>query len=156
MWVCGLEACRFLGGNDGAVQKYGYSRSESRAMALEDFGPREDVPRLREALRTLTPNDRMIGIWRHKKKDGTLFDVEVLSTEVTILTRRARLSLSNDVTERLRADRHRATEIAVTRVLIDAKSFVEAAPQAIAAICQARSEERRVGKECRSRWSPYH
>src|SRR5471030_1704439 len=24
------------------------------------------------------------------------------------------------------------------------------------AVVQARSEERRVGKECRSRWSPYH
>ena len=24
------------------------------------------------------------------------------------------------------------------------------------AIREARSEERRVGKECRSRWSPYH
>ena len=23
-------------------------------------------------------------------------------------------------------------------------------------ICDERSEERRVGKECRSRWSPYH
>ena len=23
-------------------------------------------------------------------------------------------------------------------------------------LIQARSEERRVGKECRSRWSPYH
>ena len=23
-------------------------------------------------------------------------------------------------------------------------------------ICANRSEERRVGKECRSRWSPYH
>src|SRR2546430_12443853 len=23
-------------------------------------------------------------------------------------------------------------------------------------ICSGRSEERRVGKECRSRWSPYH
>src|SRR2546427_12795267 len=23
-------------------------------------------------------------------------------------------------------------------------------------LCDARSEERRVGKECRSRWSPYH
>src|SRR5256885_2390840 len=23
-------------------------------------------------------------------------------------------------------------------------------------ICSTRSEERRVGKECRSRWSPYH
>ena len=26
----------------------------------------------------------------------------------------------------------------------------------IPAMEQARSEERRVGKECRSRWSPYH
>src|SRR5690242_1956536 len=23
-------------------------------------------------------------------------------------------------------------------------------------LCEVRSEERRVGKECRSRWSPYH
>ena len=27
---------------------------------------------------------------------------------------------------------------------------------AIVAALAARSEERRVGKECRSRWSPYH
>ena len=26
----------------------------------------------------------------------------------------------------------------------------------IKAKCHVRSEERRVGKECRSRWSPYH
>ena len=26
----------------------------------------------------------------------------------------------------------------------------------IVAVCLLRSEERRVGKECRSRWSPYH
>ena len=26
----------------------------------------------------------------------------------------------------------------------------------IAAVLEGRSEERRVGKECRSRWSPYH
>ena len=25
-----------------------------------------------------------------------------------------------------------------------------------AVVCSLRSEERRVGKECRSRWSPYH
>src|SRR5258708_24555505 len=29
-------------------------------------------------------------------------------------------------------------------------------PESIHAICEDRSEERRVGKECRSRWSPYH
>ena len=26
----------------------------------------------------------------------------------------------------------------------------------VAVVLAARSEERRVGKECRSRWSPYH
>ena len=29
-------------------------------------------------------------------------------------------------------------------------------PQSLAVSCQCRSEECRVGKECRSRWSPYH
>ena len=28
--------------------------------------------------------------------------------------------------------------------------------QIISSLKKARSEERRVGKECRSRWSPYH
>ena len=137
MWVFDVESLRFLDVNDAAVETYGYSRSEFLSMTLDEVSPRDDVPRLREALRTLKPSDRMIGIWRHRKKDGTTFDVEVLSSEVTILTRRARLALMNDVTERLRADRHRATEIAVTRVLIDAKSFPDAAPKVLAAICEA-------------------
>ena len=33
-----------------------------------------------------------------------------------------------------------------------AQGLIERASHALA----ARSEERRVGKECRSRWSPYH
>src|SRR2546430_15688013 len=37
------------------------------------------------------------------------------------------------------------------RLLRSADDAVQAAQSA-----QARSEERRVGKECRSRWSPYH
>ena len=32
----------------------------------------------------------------------------------------------------------------------------EKVKKAIARLLEARSEERRVGKECRSRWSPYH
>ena len=34
--------------------------------------------------------------------------------------------------------------------------FVGTKRQASAPLTAARSEERRVGKECRSRWSPYH
>ena len=37
------------------------------------------------------------------------------------------------------------------------KAYVEAGSQIVyAPTFGARSEERRVGKECRSRWSPYH
>src|SRR5256885_11123498 len=35
-------------------------------------------------------------------------------------------------------------------------TFVGASADAYVFTCEARSEERRVGKECRSRWSPYH
>src|SRR2546422_2161995 len=42
----------------------------------------------------------------------------------------------------------------VQREEVDALRFIEEA--AVALIGLARSEERRVGKECRSRWSPYH
>ena len=37
------------------------------------------------------------------------------------------------------------------RYVIDAKSIM-----GIFSLDLSRSEERRVGKECRSRWSPYH
>ena len=35
-------------------------------------------------------------------------------------------------------------------------NFGDFAIQALAPAYVTRSEERRVGKECRSRWSPYH
>ena len=50
-------------------------------------------------------------------------------------------------------------------VAIAAPIYAQTCAQADAALAQAytqmkegttRSEERRVGKECRSRWSPYH
>ena len=44
------------------------------------------------------------------------------------------------------------------RVLLVAagKAAWQMAHAAVEALGRVRSEERRVGKECRSRWSPYH
>ena len=39
-------------------------------------------------------------------------------------------------------------------VVVDAGEVV--GNQVLSSVAGARSEERRVGKECRSRWSPYH
>ena len=63
----------------------------------------------------------------------------------TILMQRAVDVLPDDSPELLQ---HRVMEQAEWRIL----------PQAVEDLCRSaeRSEERRVGKECRSRWSPYH
>ena len=41
-------------------------------------------------------------------------------------------------------------------VVEDGSTFEENAMIKATEIAKIRSEERRVGKECRSRWSPYH
>ena len=46
--------------------------------------------------------------------------------------------------------------ILVTGVLTEASIAFAAARIAQEQGADVRSEERRVGKECRSRWSPYH
>ena len=53
------------------------------------------------------------------------------------------------------ADEDRARTVRLSA--LTAPEYVDwiAAGDAVA-ILPARSEERRVGKECRSRWSPYH
>src|SRR3712207_731328 len=41
-------------------------------------------------------------------------------------------------------------------VLDEVERLVESGTKQVTLLGQTRSEERRVGKECRSRWSPYH
>lgn len=144
MWICDLERFRFLDVNDAALQHYGYTREEFLRMTIEDIGPEEDMTRLRAALRDLRSDDRLFGIWRHRKKDGGVFDVEVMANEVFLQGKRARLVLVHDVTERVRAERHRAAETAVTRILRDSSTFEEAGPKLLAAIGAA--EEWSVGE----------
>src|SRR3712207_9165168 len=59
--------------------------------------------------------------------------------------------------ERLRSDLDRSLEMAVSDPLTGLRNrrFVQRHLEA-ALRAGDRSEERRVGKECRSRWSPYH
>ena len=39
------------------------------------------------------------GVWRHRKKDGTIFDAEIISNEISLNDVAARLVISRDVTQ---------------------------------------------------------
>jgi PAS domain S-box-containing protein len=102
-WVFDSETLAFRTVNDAAIAQYGYSREEFLRMTLEDIRPEEDVPRL--GSRLLEIQDRGGATpWRHRKKDGTLIDVEVVSHPVFFDTRPGRLVLVVNITERKRAE----------------------------------------------------
>jgi diguanylate cyclase (GGDEF)-like protein/PAS domain S-box-containing protein len=103
MWVYDLETLSFTAVNDAAVAHYGFTRDEFLMLSIADIRPAEDVPALMAALHDLD-NRRGARQFRHRKKDGTVIDVEVTSFEFVSGGRPSRLVISQDITERKRAD----------------------------------------------------
>ena len=105
MWVFDLETLRFLAVNDAAIQHYGFSRDEFLAMTITEIRPPDEVPRLLEnILRVQNDGVDEAGVWKHRKKDGALIDVEITSHTLEFAGRQAEVVLAYDVTERLRAE----------------------------------------------------
>jgi PAS domain S-box-containing protein len=105
MWVYDLETLMFLDVNDAAVAHYGYSREAFRAMSMLDIRPPEDIPRFMLRLAEVRNSDvRDAGLWRHRRKDGTLIEVEVSAHTLEFGGRPAQIVHISDVTERRRAE----------------------------------------------------
>jgi PAS domain S-box-containing protein len=108
MWICDYETQRFLLVNDAAVEHYGYSREELLSMTLKEIRPAEDLALLSVALRNEAESGGAgkgtRGIWRHRKKNGQIIDVEVTGNELQFQGRRARLGLAYDITERRQSE----------------------------------------------------
>ena len=98
-------------------------------------------------------------------RGGTVYDgTGAPGRAVDVLVDNGRIALVGDV-EAGDAEEIDAAGLAVAPGFVDLHSHSDYTllvdPRATSAIHQGvtlevRSEERRVGKECRSRWSPYH
>ena len=130
MWVYDIETLSFLAVNSTAVGHYGYSQEEFLAMTLKDIRPPEDIPALMEDLSEKTDDANNSAEWRHRKKDGTLIDVEITSHELIWIGRLAKLVLINDITKRKDAEKHLAQMEGRYRGLL------EAAPDAMVVVNQ--------------------
>ena len=104
MWVYDLATLRFLAVNDAAVRHYGYSRAEFLDMTIMDIRPAEDVPLLEKYLSAEPPEVDHAGEWRHKKKDGTIINVNVTASRLNFGGRAAEFVLVRDVTEQKKAE----------------------------------------------------
>ena len=101
--------------SSAAARAYGYTVEEFLQMTLYDLIPEADRDVIRayleDELAGPHPGPVFSHAWRHLRKDGTIFEVEVTSDDVILGDRECRIALCLDVTERNRA----AAEIAAAR-----------------------------------------
>jgi PAS domain S-box-containing protein len=101
-WVYDRETLRFLAVNDAAVRKYGYSRAEFLTMSIKDIRPAEDIPKLLKNVGSIRDGNESAGIWRHRRKDSTVINVEITSFPLSFAGRVAEVVVAVDVTQRKR------------------------------------------------------
>ncbi len=99
MWIFDVETLEFLAVNDAAVRHYGYSRAEFLGMTIMDVRPAEEPPGPPIGHQSGRPE---AAFTRHQRKDGAVVDMELVSHELELDGRRARLVLATDISERTR------------------------------------------------------
>jgi PAS domain S-box-containing protein len=104
MWVFDRQTFAFLAVNQATIDHYGWSREEFLAMTAVDIRPPEEVQALLELMGRLADAPMRPGVFRHRKKDGTLIDVETMGNPLEFYGRPAVMVLANDVTERRRLE----------------------------------------------------
>lgn len=104
MWVYDLETLGFLAVNTAAIRQYGYSSEEFLSMTIKDIRPPRGVPKLLDHIAKTSDGFNVAGTWRHRKKDGTIIDVEITTHTVTFAGRPAKLVLAHDIADRLQVE----------------------------------------------------
>ena len=104
MYVCDQNTLAFLAVNQAAIDHYGYSLKEFLNMTALEIRPAEDVPALLAYVSDNPHGRHCVGTWKHKKKDGSIIDVDVNWHKLDFAGRPAYLVMANDVTEKKRAE----------------------------------------------------
>jgi PAS domain S-box-containing protein len=119
LWVWEVGSLNFIDVNEAAIMQYGYSREEFLKMKVTDVRPESDIENLMIFFDNAPAGYRKAGIWKHKKKDGSLIDVEVTSHDFNYKDKKCRIVLVNDVTEKLIVERRLAESEIKYRTMIE-------------------------------------
>jgi diguanylate cyclase (GGDEF)-like protein/PAS domain S-box-containing protein len=100
MWVFERKTLKFLAANEAASRQYGFSRQEFLTMTIADIRPEEDIPDLLDATANPTNGHQEATLWRHRKKDGTVIDVEIIGHDLYFHGIEAELIAARDISDR--------------------------------------------------------
>lgn len=100
MWVYNPENLQFLAVNNAALQAYGYTQQEMLSMTLRDIRPIEEIPVLEKQISKIKNEIVNSGVYKHKRKNGEAFFVNIYSGPTKFGKINARLVLALDVSEK--------------------------------------------------------
>ncbi len=120
LWVYDLRTLHFLAVNEAAINHYGYSQAEFLDRSIKDIWLEAETQGSNPGQAGSPGGPEELPAWVHRKKDGSLIQVEVTAHEIEFNDRPARLVIANDVTAKLQAEqevRRRLAELeAINRI----------------------------------------
>jgi two-component system sensor histidine kinase/response regulator len=90
--------------NDRALETYGYTREEMLKLHLSDLRVPEEAALVRQRQRELEADKSVRYETRHRRRDGTMFPVEISVREIVIEGRPFFQGIVRDISERVRAE----------------------------------------------------
>src|SRR5579862_5392356 len=101
MWVFDLRTGRVLAGNLAALNQYGFSQKEFTGLASTDLLSREAVEAFQADSARPCSSLEPRGVWRHRRKDRTAIDVEIMEMDLRFGDCPARLIFAQDIGPRM-------------------------------------------------------
>ncbi|MEP6573430.1 MAG: PAS domain S-box protein [Gemmatimonadota bacterium] len=135
MWIVDWESFRFLAVNDAAIKAYGYTREEFETLTLLDIHPPEERTLVVDASRNL-PATASSSSWRHRRKNGRVFPVEIFSQGVSWQGRSCRLASVHDLTSHEQAESALALSRDRMAAIIRVQQLVGTAESGVQSIMQ--------------------
>jgi len=119
MWIYDKESLAFLSVNNAAIAHYGYGRDEFLSMTIKDIRPPQDMPKFLEAIARPMTGYEARRSWRHRKKDGTIIDVEITTHSTAFDGRNTELVMAYDITERKRSGQQTNDALNFIRTIVE-------------------------------------
>lgn len=98
-WIFDIETDKFMLVNQAMAEKYGYSREELLNMSPTQIRPAEDLPLYLQHYRSGDDNVQDAGVWRHMKRNGEIFYVQIRKKRIRYHEMDCVLVIADDITE---------------------------------------------------------
>jgi diguanylate cyclase (GGDEF)-like protein/PAS domain S-box-containing protein len=103
MWVFHRTTLRFLSVNTAAIRQYGFSEADFLDMTIADIRPPGDIPVPLRDVGVCIQGLQEPTIWKHRKKNGDVIDVELVCNGLDFHGTNAVLVAAYDITEQKRS-----------------------------------------------------